>query len=206
MADTTDHIPAHLREPLLTEIDPGETLRWCGQPSPARAFRRRMVLAGLSAFFFGAISTLFFFVARSIWQELHGLEPIIPWTKDGQRPDYFAVWMSVAFATFMAVLAVCCASLPWSAAREARRTVYAVTSTRILKLEIVRGHARVRSLEPGHPLHIQRSDVGGSVGDIILHPHTGERSGGGIGALSLIGVSKARQVERLIRATFDPPK
>ncbi len=206
MADPADHIPAHLREALRAEIDPGETLRWCGQPSPVRAFRRMVVLAVLGVISFGGIGVLLVLGARSVWLELHGLEPIIQWTSKGEQPRYTMVWITLGFASLMGVGVLCVACLPWWAAERARRTVFAVTSTRIITLEVNEDRSLVRSLEPGHPLHIQRTDVGGSVGNITLYPHTGQRSGGGIGALSLIGVSEARQVERLIRATFDPPK
>ncbi|MBX3359206.1 MAG: hypothetical protein KF745_12355 [Phycisphaeraceae bacterium] len=196
------HLPAPLREALLAEIDPGETLRWCGQPSARRAF---WTTAGPAAFFCAVLSafSVFLFVGSVLsWQQLHGIDPLIQWSRPGDRPTNSAVWWSASLGTFFTLFSLAVALAPWYSARQARRTVYALTTTRVLKLEVKRPQrAILDALEPDHPLQIRRVDIGDGRGDVLLYPG-GQR---GHARMTLTGITDARQVERLIRATFDPP-
>ena len=66
-----------------------------------------------------------------------------------------------------------------------------------------RGRRRCRSVEPGHPLTLQRIEHRDGSGTILIHPNGAERERRA--ELVLAGVPSPREVDRLIRRTFNPP-
>jgi hypothetical protein len=205
--DTPADLPPVLREALLAEIDPGETLRWCGQPDSARVAARTLAAAYVLALLFGGFfGGMALFAGYSTRAELLSLaagdETVRAWS---ENRSWSSVWFSLALG--WTVIAAGLAGPPlltWNEVRKARRTVYALTGTRVFTLLVGRaGRARVHSVEPGHPLSLSRTDHSDGRGDITLHSSAAAASRGP--SMRLIGVADARHVERLIRATFDPP-
>ncbi|MBC7773614.1 MAG: hypothetical protein H7210_14050 [Pyrinomonadaceae bacterium] len=200
-----DPLPPLLREALLAEIDPGETLRWCGRPLVSRVVNRELfpaMAACAAGLIFGGA---FLLMAISTRAQLLGVEPIIPVAPE-RNSTWAGVWMSIGVGAGIVALSVVGPfAYVFSAGRRARRTVYALTGTRVFKLWLDgRARARVFAVEPGHPLSLSRHDLGDGVGDINLYPSQSRSSSSRIALLQLIGVAQARKVERLIRATFDP--
>ena len=201
-----DHLPVPLREALLAEIDPGEDLRWCGMPSARNAFVPAVVPALLGCAVCLGVGSFGIIVGYSIWAELKGLAPILP-SEPGDRPTTFSAVAMIGLGLFMLCMALLALHVPWDAARKPRKTIYAVTNTRVCEILVLRaGGARVEALEPGHPLHLRRRDLKQRPGepalsDISMYPGPHRRQG----QLALFAVENGWEVERLIRATFDPP-
>lgn len=190
-----------LRSALAREIDPNESVRWCGQPAPQAMLRRALAPAILGFVTLLAFGCIFTSLSISTWRELNGLEPLLA---TNGRPSYSAVYILGLMGIAALLTSIIVAHSPWRARAAARRTVYAVTTTRILEL-VLSSNApdattRTQAIEPGHPLHIQRTTRADSRGDILLYPRTNNQA-----QLTLVGVTNAREVERIIRTTFDPP-
>jgi hypothetical protein len=190
-----DQLPSPLREALLAEIDPGETLRWCGQPLPARIFRRALpgafALFAFPAVFAGVCIGL----AIHTWHELSDPAAVAARNKDNIASVIFMLFLGAA----LGALAIAALASPWYAKARALRTIYAVTNTRVLILvRLASGRLRTDAVEPGHPLAINRREHADGSGDIVLHPLPRP-------LLVLAAAPEPRAVERLIRATFDPP-
>lgn len=199
--------PSSLAEPLRSalakEVDPNESLRWCGQPAPDAAFRRACVPAILGTAGLLVIGVFAILLSVSIWQELNGIKPLLE--PGDSRPSYTAVVLFGLFGGIVLLSALVVAHSPWRARDTARRTVYTVTNTRVLELVLSStrpdASTRIQAVEPGHPLHIRRTTNPDGRGDIFLYP-----SGSNSAKLTLIGVADSREVERIIRTTFDPSR
>lgn len=134
------------------------------------------------------------------WQMLHQI-PTWSFILNGPPAGMSEFWFFVVFGGVFVTIGSAILSLPFIQSARARRTVYALTPTRILTIRISRrGLPRVEALEPGHPLHLLRQDYSGGRGDIFVYP----RDRGTHATLTLTGIDNARAVERRIRATFDP--
>ena len=197
--DPRQALPPELREALDREIDPGESLRWCGQPDPRRIWigsLRGSVPVALACLVVGGG---FAFGAVSVWREMHAA---------GDGGSIAAIVVTLGIAAFFLVLAALAARQPWSARAEALRTIFAVTNTRVFTLVLLEdGRVNLEAFEPSHPLGISRTEDKSGTGTIALNPGAqvpGARSPQR-GALVLVGVREPRVVERLIRQTFDPP-
>lgn len=203
MDDTVaSSLPPDMAEALRKELDPDEDVRWCGQPDAQRAFRRAIPMAVLITFALLTGSVLIALQGLSLFQQLHGIEPSI-WRGDRTPSDVHATPL-VTLAVALALCAVVAAWWPWRTCAVARRTVYGVTSSRVLVLVLNRhGNATVEAVVPRHPLVTRRVNRGGGSGDIDLFPHAGGERGPPGTALSLLFVDDAISVERLIRQTFD---
>ncbi|MBI1190718.1 MAG: hypothetical protein GC200_08590 [Tepidisphaera sp.] len=196
----SDGIPADLREFLEREIDPGEKVLWCGRPDASRVFRQTLAPAGFLASFGLGIGTWSILLCVSTWRMLHNLPPG-PLMMNRQSVTSGDLWLGVIVSGIFLLLGGVLLILPFREAARARRTVYAVTPTRVMEVFARKsGLAKVQAVEPGHPLHIQRNDYAADRGDVLLYPRANNHA-----LLKLTGVEKPREVERLIRATFDPP-
>lgn len=191
-------MPVRVRQALLREIDEDEVLRWAGQPS-ARAFAWRAVGAAVAGALFAWTMGLASVVpAWMTWIEVGEISG-----NDSARRAASTVYVAIGLGAALALIGLLSLMWPWFAARRARRTVYAVTSTRVISLLVERaGTVRSSSVEPGHPLSISRRERSLGEGDVHLYPTAVQ---GRPGMLSLIAIRDAREVERVIRRTFDPP-
>jgi hypothetical protein len=199
--ELTSSLPDALKIALLDEIDPGEKLRWCGQPLPKRAVARQVLGLLLMSMLFTGLGLLLSILTYQTWLELRGLVPI-----DSQRRSTPTIELVIAMGVISGFVTiginVMVLLVLRHAADEARHTAYALTNSRVLRLTLSKKQRVVLdAVEPGHPLHLRRTDIGDGRGDIALDPRFGNQPA----RLTLIGVDKAREVERLIRATFDPP-
>lgn len=189
-----------MAEALRKELNPGEDVRWCGQPDPGILFRRQILVSALGTVLILALSCALGYSGYSTLRQLRELG--MPPHPTQSSPSYESVHIAFGLAGLISLLLVPAAAGPWLMASTARRTAYAVTRTRVLKIVLSRrGQPSVNSVEPAHPLHMRRQGLESEHGDIHLYPGAG-RNGGTI--LSLEAVNDARTVERLIRQCFDP--
>jgi hypothetical protein len=195
-----DRLPPHLREVLLTEIDPGETLRWCGQPFPSR-ISRLAIPAALGVFLIvGFLSGLFIALGVQTLMELS--DPALAAAR--HRGGGISASAGVIGLGIAAALAgTSSLAVPFLAKSRALRTVYALTNTRVFTLVRSRnGTVSTHICEPGHPLTISRKEHPDGTGDIALYPGSQSQRPG----LRLAATHDPRTIERLIRTTFDPPR
>lgn len=188
-----------MKAALHTELDPGESLRWSGKPNPQRMFRSaipQMISMMLTS---GVLAGLATYVVVLTWMEVSRIRPVPP----GQvQPSMVSVYLFAGFAILLWVGFAFSVRHPFSTSAKARRTVYALTNTRVLIVYIATdGRVRLDSIEPGHPLRLRRKDHGDGTGDIFVHPAPDGRTS----QFSLAATPNPREVDRLIRETFDPP-
>jgi hypothetical protein len=190
-----------MRDLLAREIDHTETLRWSGQPDAQHAFRWAVPGAIVGSLLFSGGAVAVAFACRHLWREATGVIPVAI----GAKPSMGGVYALAAFAAFFLLIALLCALMPWFARAKARRTIYGLTDTRVMKVVLGRsGNVATEAVEPAHPLAISRQDHAPSLGDVFIYPR--QASGRTFGQIALMGVENPREVERLIRHTFDPPE
>jgi hypothetical protein len=196
---TLDALPRDLGDALRREIDPDETVRWVGQPSVWSFVLRTGVPGVLAGLGFIGFGSMLMYPAWMTWREVGGMSG-----NAGSQPAVGSVYAIVALGALLMAGGLWGLLSPWRESRRARRTVYAVTSTRVLQITVSKsGVVTAAAVEPGHPLSISRKERSPSVGDVFLYPVA--MQGQPRALLSLLGVREPREVERIIRRTFDPP-
>lgn len=199
MADLIDTLRPELAQALRLELDEGETLRWCGQPSPDRVFRKVFPLHMFVAVSFTAFAILPIVVFVSTMREVAESKLDMPFG--------MIITLGCLLVIFLA-LAVSTATLPFAERRRARNTIYALTNTRVFTVLLHNdGRVKAEAVEPAHPLQLLRREHKDRTGDILLYPRgRSDQPGSTVTAsMTLVGVADPRTVERLIRTTFDPP-
>jgi hypothetical protein len=202
MGDPRMALPPELREALDREIDPGESLRWCGQPDPRRMWITYLPPCATGGVIGVVLGGALVFVAAMIWIEARDAG-----TPSGQEPVG-----TIGFTLAVAVLFFAASGWFWRQLWvhkiTALSTVFALTNTRVLELVMLAdGRAHLTAFEPSHPLAIRRLEHTDGTGTIVLNPGA-QLPGGGPApraSMILVGVREPRVVERLIRQTFDPP-
>lgn len=193
-------LPENLRLLLLDELDEYERLLWCGQSLPEAVFRAMLPSALFSTFavlLLGTLPTLLILrvcsdIARAI--SLSGLLRM-PWQDIAIAVLLFALCVMVAGALWYTM------TMPSRAARRARSSVCAVTSTRVFEVTLQEdGRRQMIAIEPGHPLHIRRVDRRDGRSTIDLYPRQDKTAS----KFRLLAVRDGRRLDKLIRATFDP--
>ncbi len=192
-------LPHELREALDREIDPGESLRWCGQPDPRRMWMSVLPIFAFVGTLLLALSGITAFIAISIWLEVRAVG------REGDGVPGIGVFLTMSFLVLLG--GAWCWRRPWVERSKATRTVFAVTNTRVFIVHARSdGRANLNAYEPAHPLGISRTEHSDGTGTIALNP--GPQVPGEPGpraSLVLLAVREPRVVERLIRQTFDPP-
>jgi hypothetical protein len=196
-----NELPTGLREALARELDEGENVRWAGVPDADHARRRSVMPAiafGILCLVLGGFAE---YGAYHFWLEATGrVAPETP----GKPATLTMVWVIGVVGAFILLGTWLFSTMPRSEADKARRTVYAVTRTRVLSVTVnSNGTVTTESVEPGHPLSIARNEWGPDLGDVHLYPRTAHQ--GQTRGMSLMNVKSPREVERVIRQTFDPP-
>lgn len=200
MGDPRMALPPELREALEGEVDPGERLRWCGQPDPRQIWIGLLRPCFIIGSVFASFSGLATFVAISPWLDGDAAR------RSGQEAPPF--WLCLSLSLVALAVAGWVWGQPWVERFRAGRTVFAVTNTRVFVLEVRRdGRVNLHAFEPTHPLAISRVEHRGGSGTLWLNAGTQVPGGGATprAVLALDGVREPRIVERLIRQTFDPP-
>jgi hypothetical protein len=199
--DPRQALPPELREALDREIDPGESLRWCGQPDPRRIWISVLPIFAAFGTFMTFFSVLLIYAGISTWIAARGAAPAV--VADARQTSVVVV--IVAALLLVGAFWIC--RQPWLERATARRTVFAVTNTRVFTLVLLKdGRVNLTAFEPAHPLAISRVEHRDGTGTISLNPRTQTPGGPRLEAsFVLVGVREPRVVERLIRQTFDPP-
>ncbi len=186
--DAIDQLPTILREALRLELDEGERLLWCARPLARRIFRSAWRTAIPASLVFLLFASLGLVAAITTRREV--LDSVPP----GQAPPSLgAVRSAFALSSAFGLAALACLASPaWQRAR-ARRTVYALTNTRLLVLRRgCRNTARTEVLEPSHPLNLARRDYPDGSGDIRMYPQSPNQPP----KLLLAAVVGPREIER----------
>ncbi len=195
---TADPPPAKLLEALNREIDPSETVRWYGRPGEQHYATASMMYAGIFMVLSGFLGIgMILLGIMSLIEYLTG-EPRQPGGAPTTAGDVigFATALVGCIAVFIASPAI---AYRWGK-RESRRIIYGLTNTRLLSLRLSdKGLAQITSLEPAHPLDITRDEHKDGRGTLKV------QRVGASALLTLTGIESPREVDLLIRETFDPP-
>jgi hypothetical protein len=203
-------LPGEVRAALEAEFDPDEQVLWSGQPVPERV--RKKVLVPLRVFagvLLGIAAMITIPVGKSMLDVRHLLRDEDVSTSAllasvGGAAGLGVIVLGVLYAVYHVGVV-----LPRRIQRRAQRTGYALSNTRLLRVECRDRHEpSVESYEPSHPLHIARKPYKDGTADVIVGPRfTTEPAAPrqvSSGAFTLEAIRDARAIDRNIRATFDP--
>jgi len=179
-------LPERLQTLLQSELQPHERILWSGQPDPSRMARKNIVpfLVGLGFFTLPTIA-------------------LVSSLNKGEFDVFSADVIAAAlfFAVFGAIGLLTMFSPLW-AWRIARKTIYAITSSRVLILKvkpftsaydvIVHDRADLYS--------VSRKQRANGSGDLLLDGHQGANI---IDNHSFIGIPDVRNVERILTTMRD---
>lgn len=201
MSEVLQGLPAAHAEALRRELDENERLLWAAVPVVWRAALPQLIPLVLFALVMGFMAVGCSVATAQIVREFQVLKE-----SAGVATPRSSVWGllgAAAMALGLYGVVFWSAKEAFSQIGRARRTVFAVTHTRILSLSFdLDGRVRCTSLEPRHPLALRRSENRDGSGTVQVHPSpSGESRYAGI---ALVGVPGPREVDRLIRKTFDP--
>ena len=179
-------LPPQLADALETERELGEQLLWAGQPDPFRA------AGGAWIVFLLAIPWTVFAV---FWETMVlGLG----FTRSVGTPQPVA-WSMALFGLPFIALGIGMLSAPFRAMAKARRTVYTVTTKRVLTL-ICGNSQETHSLVPRYLGDIRRTERRDGSGSLVICAATvanATTSGG-----TFLGIARVRDVEQIIKRTF----
>lgn len=200
-----------LRAAMEVEIDPGETVLWMGRPTPERVRRKCLLscwVVGLGAMGLGCI---FLALPVNVAYEILTLPREAMTRKSGLGGDIAAIVVFGALGLAVIAGGVWTALyLPGRNEQAARRTAYGLTPSRLLRVHLRPAQEPVvESYEPAHPLHVMRRPYRDGTADLLIGPRVVVDAGSrkaNTGAFVLEAIRDAREVDRLIRAAFDPPR
>ncbi len=193
MSRDISNLPAELRKALTAEIAHGERVLYAGQPD-WRADWGSLFAIFIFGIFWSAISFMFFSMS------LGGLLGLVPFNSNG-KPAGFG--MNVFFFVFsLPFVAIGCAMLaaPFLGIRKSRRTVHAITDTRLLNVYVGRDQGA-----ESYPLNrvnfIKRKDKRGGAGNLQIGYGVEKDSDGDTRPLTMdwSGIPDARRAEQIIR-------
>ncbi len=170
---------------IENELDPGESIRWVGQPRLKRFFAR-----SLPIFFFGIPWTAF-----SIFWVFAAMGFAIP-TEIGD--DFFS-WIFPLFGIPFILVGFGMLSAPFWGMRTARRTFYVITNKRAILFE-GGWQTKVKTFDQDQLKVRERKQKGDGSGDIILdrvvsYGKNGARST----EVGFLGVEQVRIVDGYLR-------
>jgi hypothetical protein len=164
----------------MCELREGEQLVWVGRPIPKRRVSAEVpfaVLGGLLAAWAGYGT--YVLAVRGRW----------------------AAVVSGAFA----LLGIVFVTFPFSAASEAKATVYAVTTQRCIAIEPSADGMRTTSYEPGALSVLHRTEGTDGSGDLVFAENIVVSAKGSTSTQpkGFLGIEDVRTVEKLVRALID---
>lgn len=194
-------LPPDLQRRIDDEIEPGETLRWAGQPD-----RGRMARMGTCPALFGIPFTLFALVWMGMAGGIGSLIGHATQTVSPGSPFEFFPLLGLLGVPFVLVGLGLMLSPLWLSLKAAR-TVYAVTDRRVLLFEgsLWRG-ATVRSLGAAQVADRSRTQQADGSGDLIFNRLTsvsydsdGDRR---VSKVGFYGIPDVKTVDDLIQQAF----
>jgi len=179
-------LPEPLRALVQAELQPGESLRWLGQPVPAR-FARAALPAVLFAIPWTAFALFWIWGAAQTTSHAPSLAPRL-------FPLFGIPFVGVGLGMFAS---------PYWALRRARRTVYLVTDRRAVVLgSRWLGGVTARSFEPEKLGDLRREQREDGSGDLVFGQDVvvGNRGSRRTVDYGFIGVENVREAEEFVRA------
>ena len=179
-------LPEPLRALVQAELQPGEGVRWLGQPVPAR-FARAALPAVLFAIPWTAFALFWIWGAAQTTCNAPSLEARL-------FPLFGIPFVGVGLGLFAS---------PWWALRRARGTVYLVTDRRAVVLAgRWPGGVSVRSFEPEKLVDLRREQRADGSGDLVFGQDVlvGNRGSRRTVDYGFIAVENVREAEEFVRA------
>ena len=183
-----------LQNLLRDELKPGERVLWCGQPDSWRVARQRIGLFIFGLVFLGIV---LFGAARANNLDVSGLKDM--------APDSLLFFV-LCFSPFIVIFLLLLLSPLWTV-RTAKKTLYAVTSSRALIFEpnTFIGFT-LRSFAPGTLNDVERTQRANGSGDLVFKKdfvRTARKSRGYTFPVGFFGIPDVRNVERILTAMRD---
>jgi hypothetical protein len=173
------------------ELEQGESLLWAGQPDP-----KQMGKQSAPIMIFGV-----FWTAFSVFWMWGATTPLrMP---NSNNPNNAMLFMFPIFGLPFVLIGIGMLTSPLWAAKNARTTVYAVTNRRILVIRAASTRS-VKSFQAADIGDLEYTEQGDGSGTLTFGQHTYQTSKGGTGVRrdQFIGIPRVREVERLLRDTF----
>lgn len=186
-------IDTQLQSRLTPELEPGEEVRWAGQPAPLAS-----MASALPALVFGIAWSGFMVNFMVGW---YGV-PMHDVSGPGGLFGFHGILASLFFIPFIAIGIGMLVS-PLLAYLAARATVYGITDRRVLIVKFGYGR-RVQSFGKADISKIERTERANGSGNLAFAQESYRDSDGDrrIRDVRFLGIPEVRGVERILRETF----
>ncbi|MBC8142102.1 MAG: hypothetical protein H7Y38_11755 [Armatimonadetes bacterium] len=124
-------------------------------------------------------------------------------TKATGTPEGISWFMALWGLPFIAI-GVAMLSAPFVAMARSSRTVYAVTTKRVIFLTLKNGKHEVHSFTPQYVGDLRSTERGDGSGDLTLAPAPQYGAVNSAKHTGFFGIPDVREVERIVRETFFP--
>lgn len=180
------NIPHELRRKIDSELQPGERIRWVGQPVP-----RFFTTASIGSVLFAIPWTSF-----AIFWMWAALGYKLPDLREGLQLHHLFALFGVPFV----LIGVGMLSSPILVRQSARKTVYLVTDKRAISFQGGRSTI-IRTYLPEQLKEVYRKDRADGTGDLILSIRRWKDSDGDQRSeeMGFLGIRSPREVERVLR-------
>jgi hypothetical protein len=175
--------PTDPDEVLQTILRSDEQLLWSGRPRPLRA-----TFGGVSLIMIGVGAPVSLFVA---W----GLLAVVRTASSGGAATLGAILFGLPFG----IVALTLATAPYWAYRKAQRTLYAVTSARVLALTVWPSTRSLQAIDAAQIGEVRVTERGSAEGDLLIRPQLDPAQGAPT-PLVFFGISSVRSVEGLVQS------
>jgi hypothetical protein len=179
-------IPEELRKKIDIELQPGERIRWVGQPVP-----RLITADSLGSVLFAIPWTSF-----AIFWMWSASGYRLPDPKEGLQPQHLFALFGVPFVLIGFVML----SSPILVWQSARKTVYLVTDKRAISFQGGKS-TTIRAYLPEQLKDIYRKERADGTGDVIISIRRWKDSDGDcrIEEMGFLGIRSPREVEKVLR-------
>ena len=172
-----------MKRVLDYELEENEQLLWSCQPDHRRVFRENIPILFIAIPWVGLV---FLWLVFIVWS-------LITSHQLGQPYGILIALLETGFPFMLLLLGLFLFDIPFRASRRARRTIYAITSKRVLIITA----ARKRSIQ-SHTFigHVERIERRSEKGDLLFGPSQ---------TIRFTGIPNVRSVEQLLlRLRFTP--
>ena len=181
-----------LHSVVQPDVEPGEHIRWVGQPNPMR-----MAVASIPGFLFGVVWTSFTVTFITGWMGHNN---------SSQWPGGIWGFGGLTFYLFMSpflIIGLGMLASPALSYSQGLRTFYVVTDKRILIIETGKSR-KVQSFAEGDVGNLERIEKADGSGDLSFAKQHYKDSDGDqcTRDIKFVGIAQVRSVENVIRDVF----
>jgi hypothetical protein len=172
------HHPLHNQ--ISRELDPGEKIKWAGQPDPKASAITAAKLCLPTAAFMIFLTWLAFSSVLSNWSQFGGF------SSTNLLVLGFVVF-GMGFSLFLALLPLWTRSV-------AKNTIYVITQRRLMTVRQLGSQKQVKSIPARNIINIEYTQHASNFGDLLVESNSQPR------ITKLRGIAQVQEAERVLRS------